>query len=336
MTPIPTVIVTSSPLTLSRLHRAFASEPGIAIAGHASDLSGAYVLVEQKEPKLVILGPELARHPDFGGILAMFRVMGITWMRIASDPPPPDPVGRAPALDTSLPVAGMMAQIRAALARPAADTTATPRPAAAPVPASARWRPDRVVLIGSSTGGIDALLRVLSVFPADCPPTAIVQHTGQAFSDSLIRLLDRCCAASVVPAQTGLRMTPGTIVVGAGCRGHLRLSAGKPPQARVEPGDPVSGHLPSVDELFRSATGFGRSVVAALLTGMGRDGAQGLLELRRAGAQTLAQDEATSVVYGMPRAAWEIGAAQAQLPLDRIGAELLARCADRNAEVTGR
>ena len=187
MTPIPTVIVTSSPLTLSRLHRAFASEPGIAIAGHASDLSGAYVLVEQKEPKLVILGPELARHPDFGGILAMFRVMGITWMRIASDPPPPDPVGRAPALDTSLPVAGMMAQIRAALARPAADTTATPRPAAAPVPASARWRPDRVVLIGSSTGGIDALLRVLSVFPADCPPTAIVQHTGQAFSDSLIR-----------------------------------------------------------------------------------------------------------------------------------------------------
>lgn len=334
MSPIATVIATTSPLTLSRLKRELSGEPGLSLCGQAGDLSGTYVLVEQQEPKLVILGAELIRHPDFEGLLAMFRVMGIAWMRIASDPDLSGPYSQAPVLDPSQSVTAMMAQIRAALSHPSTGAVAQPM-RSAPVLAT-RTRPDRFILIGSSTGGIDALLRVLSVFPADCPPTAIVQHTGSAFSDSLIRLLDRCCAAKVVPAQTGVAMQPGIIVVGAGCGGHLRLQPGTPPKAQVTPGDPVSGHLPSVDELFRSARGFARSVTAALLTGMGRDGAQGMLELRQAGASTIAQDEATSVVYGMPRAAWEIGAAQLRLPLDRIGAELLTRCSDRSSEVAGR
>lgn len=331
MTPIPTVIATSSPLTLSRLSRELAREPRLALCGQAGDLSGAYVLVEQKEPKVVLLGPELARHPDFEGLLAMFRVMGITWLRIGADASAAGPA--ALALDPALPADQMFARIEAALRQPATTVPSRPRPSAAAPLAAQAYRPDRVILIGASTGGIDALLRVLSVFPARCPPTAIVQHTGAAFSDSLIRLLDRCCAARVVPAQSGLIMEPGMVVVGAGCRGHLRLIPGSPVRTQLQPGEPVSGHLPSVDELFRSATGFGRRVVAALLTGMGRDGAQGLLELRQAGATTLAQDEATSVVYGMPRAAWDIGAAQERLPLDRIGPELLARCADRSSEV---
>ncbi len=327
MTQIATVILTSSPLTQSRLVRTLSAAPEIRLCGQAGELSGAYVLIEQKEPKLVILGSELSRHPDFGGLLAMFRVMAITWMRIASDSQPGEAAAQAPVLDPALPAPAMLAQIRAALARAPAQA-APPRPLPLPVSqAASRARPDRFILIGSSTGGIDALLRVLSVFPAGCPPTAIVQHTGAAFSDSLIRLLDRACAASVVPAQNGIPLSPGTIVVGAGCPGHLRLRAGSPPSTQLVPGEVVSGHLPSVDELFRSATGFARQVTAALLTGMGRDGAQGMLELRRAGAATIAQDEATSVVYGMPRAAWEIGAAQIRLPLDRIGPELLARAA---------
>lgn len=326
---IPTVIVTASPLTLSRLSRALEGLEGIRLCGQASDLSGAYVRVEQAEPKLVILGPELMRHPDFPGLLAMFRVMGIAWMRIASETEPPGPGGQAPALDPALPAAGMLAAIRAALARP--TTQAPPLPQRTPAPPG-RARPDRFILIGSSTGGIDALLRVLSVFPADCPPTAIVQHTGSAFSGSLIRLLDRCCAAHVLPAQSGTAFRPGTVVVGAGCGGHMRLRPGTPPRVEVVPGEPVSGHLPSVDELFRSALPFAPKVTAALLTGMGRDGAQGMLELRRAGAATIAQDETSSVIYGMPRAAWEIGAAEARLPLDRIGPELLARCAEHRPE----
>lgn len=328
MTPIPTVLVTSSPLTLSRLGRELGNLPEIRLCGQASDLSGAYVLVEQAEPRLVILGPELTRHPDFPGLLAMFRVMGIAWLQIGSG------VGAdgAPLLDPALPGAGMLPALRASLARPV--ETVSPRPAT-PAP-TVRARPDRFILIGSSTGGIDALLRVLSTFPADCPPTAIVQHTGSAFSDSLIRLLDRCCAARVLPAQSGAPLQPGHVVVGAGCGGHMRLRPGAPPQVLVTPGPAVSGHVPSVDELFRSALPIAPRVAAALLTGMGRDGAAGMLELRRAGAATIAQDEATSVVYGMPRAAWESGGAQCRLPIDRIGPELLARCADRPPEVASR
>ena len=332
MSQIPTLIATASPLALSRLGRALERLQGVRLCGQASDLSSAYVRVEQAEPKLVIIGPELMRHPDFPGLLAMFRVMGIVWMRIASDIVPPGPGGEAPALDPALPAAQMLAAIRTALARPAAQPATLPQKAQAPPPG--RARADRFILIGASTGGIDALLRVLSVFPADCPPTAIVQHTGSAFSGSLIRLLERCCTARVLPAQAGAPFQPGMVVVGAGCGGHMRLRPGLPPRVEGAPGEPVSGHVPSVDELFRSALPFASKVTAALLTGMGRDGAQGMLELRRAGATTIAQDEASSVVYGMPRAAWEIGAAETRLPLDRIGPELLARCTEDRPEGT--
>ena len=349
MSPIiPIVLVTSSPLALARLARGLGDLPQIRLCGNASDLSGAYVLVERVEPRLVILGPELLHHPDFPGLLAMFRVMGITWMRLPSDIAAPPAMAGVPVLDPGQPAAALSQSITAALAHPTAQGILPSASAissagkALPTPglptiapgSKSRTRPDRVILIGSSTGGIDALLRVLSVFPPDCPPTAIVQHTGAAFSDSLIRLLDRCCAARVLPAQSGGLLRPGTVIVGAGCGGHMRLQSGNPPQVQVVPGAPVAGHVPSVDEMFRSALPFASRVTAALLTGMGRDGAEGMLDLRRAGADTLAQDEATSVVYGMPRAAWEIGAARIRLPIDRIGPELLARCAERPPETT--
>ena len=121
-------------------------------------------------------------------------------------------------------------------------------------------------------------------------------------------------------------MQPGTIYVAGGSDGHLRLTGGDALRCQISPGPAVSGHVPSVDELFRSALPIAERVVAALLTGMGRDGAEGLLALRRAKAMTLGQDEATAVVYGMPRAAFELGAVQTQLPLNRIGPELLRHC----------
>lgn len=118
-------------------------------------------------------------------------------------------------------------------------------------------------------------------------------------------------------------LTPGMVCVAGQTAGHLRLRGGSGIRCMISEGPPISGHMPSVDALFQSAVGFAARVIAVLLTGMGRDGAAGLLELRKAGASTIGQDEATSVVYGMPRVAWEMGAVQTQLPLERIGPEIL-------------
>lgn len=180
---------------------------------------------------------------------------------------------------------------------------------------------ERVVLIGASTGGIDALLTVLAHFPADCPPTAIVQHTGRGFSLSMVRVLSRKCAARIVVAEEMLVLERGMICVAGGLDGHLQLKQLPDRRLRcsIQSGPQVSGQRPSIDVLFRSATPVATRVIGVLLTGMGADGAAGLLALRQAGATTIGQDEATSIVYGMPRVAFEMGAVCHQLPLPLIG-----------------
>jgi len=184
----------------------------------------------------------------------------------------------------------------------------------------------KIILIGSSTGGVEALRSLLVGFPADCPPTVIVQHTGKNFGPGLVALLNRICAASVVAAQDSIQLQPGTVHIAAGQALHLGLTPRKPHRTRLKEGPPISGHTPSVDALFSSAVPFAKNVVATILTGMGQDGARGLLELRKAGATTFAQDEKSSVVYGMPRVAWQNGAAQKQVSLAQMAGTLLQAC----------
>lgn len=336
MPPLRVIIATSSPLATSRLTRDLAALPEVDLRGKTGDLSGVYMLAEQQEPDIALIGRDLLRHPDFEGIVSLFRILGTASVEILAEPAAAGSSGAAAeGILPGMPGPELLARLRAARARGPARGPAAPPPASIPVPAT-RFRADRVILIGASTGGIDALLQILAAFPADCPPTAIVQHTGAAFSDSLIRLFARCAQARVLPAQGGLALQPGTIIVGAGCRGHLRLRPGAVPQTEVTPGQPVSGHMPSVDALFQSALPLAPRVVAALLTGMGRDGAQGLLDLRQAGARTLAQDQASSVVYGMPRAAAELGAAEQIVPLSRMAAEILGQCIEHRMEAARR
>jgi two-component system chemotaxis response regulator CheB len=154
----------------------------------------------------------------------------------------------------------------------------------------------------------------------------IVQHTGAGFGESLVGLLNRQCAAEVVLARGGEKIRPGQVLLGAGTKAHLIIENSKTMTAGLEQSDPVSGHLPSVDALFNSAKDVAQKTGAAILTGMGRDGADGLLSLHKLGARTFAQDKETSVVYGMPRAAAENGAAQTILPIQKIGPTLLAEC----------
>ena len=332
MRPRRTILATARAITASRLSRRISALAGYEVVGHAQDLSSAYMLCERLEPDLALIGRELTRLPEFEGLVSLLRVAGMAWIEIPDILPGDGGSGllRASA-DGDAAEKGLISWLETAKALKHVTTaTRGPNEAAATRPApSGGFQPDKIILIGASTGGIDALLTILSAFPADCPPCAIVQHTGAGFSDSLVRLFSRCCAAKVVPAASGQPLLPGTVVVGAGCPGHLTLQPGPPRRCELTPGPPISGHTPSIDMLFRSAVSMAPTVTAVLLTGMGRDGAAGLLDLRRAGATTFAQDEETSTVYGMPRAAVEIGAAMESLALNRIAGELLGQSRKR-------
>ena len=197
-------------------------------------------------------------------------------------------------------------------------------------PFDEHWPARRVILLGASTGGVEALIEVLSGFPSDCPPTFLVQHTGGGFSAGLARLLDNRVGIHVREAEDGMLVRPGTAVLGPGDRFHMEASlSGPQPRCRLIDQPVLGGHRPAIDVLFKSAVPHAKRVVAAILTGMGRDGADGLLALKNAGARTFGQNEATSLVYGMPKVASEIGAVELQLPLDRIAPALIEASFER-------
>jgi two-component system chemotaxis response regulator CheB len=174
----------------------------------------------------------------------------------------------------------------------------------------------KIVFVGASTGGTEAIKEFLLGIPADCPPILIVQHMPESFTASFARRLDSLCAPRVIEAQGNEKVEPGTVYVAPG-HSHLlirRGTSGYLTELAATP--PVNRHRPSVDVLFDSAaTLVGRKAIGVILTGMGKDGAQGLLRLRQAGARTLGQDEASCVVYGMPREAFLIGAVEEQCSL---------------------
>jgi two-component system chemotaxis response regulator CheB len=181
-----------------------------------------------------------------------------------------------------------------------------------------------VVAIGSSTGGVEALMTLVERLPANCPPTVITQHMPATFTKSFAERMNRACAAQVSEAKDGDPLIPGHVYLAPGGQAHLEIQGGERLRCRVATGELVNGHRPSVDVLFNSVAKVvkGRAV-GVILTGMGQDGARGLLALREAGARTLGQDEASCVVYGMPKAAFEMGAVERQLPLEKITAAIL-------------
>jgi len=203
----------------------------------------------------------------------------------------------------------------------------------APVPRGQLYEPDgRIVAIGASTGGVEALIAVVSKFPENCPPTVITQHMPATFTKSFADRLDRLCAPHVSEAIEGAPLLKGHVYLAPGSVTHLEISSGRHLTCHLSKAAPVNGHRPSVDVMFRSVTAAVKSkAVGVILTGMGRDGADGLLGLRKAGASTIGQNRATSLVYGMPRVAFEIEAVEKQLPLEKIGGEIL-RLTNKNEE----
>jgi Chemotaxis response regulator containing a CheY-like receiver domain and a methylesterase domain len=341
MKRIRVLIVDDSAVVRKLATDALSADPEIEVVGTAGDPYVARDRIKQLKPDVLTLDLEMPRmdgltflrilmeqHPLPVVIMSSLSQRGSNYALEALRLGACDVLGK-PAGSYSFGDLGpqLIARVKAA-----ASVRLTPRAPAASSPekslaslvrANPRSTPPtarQVILLGASTGGTEALRAVLTRLPAGLPPIAIVQHIPPVFSKAFADRLREQCAFEVREAADGDRLEPGLALIAPG-NFHLMLQChGTHYRARVTGGPQVWHQRPAVDVLFKSAAdcGAGPHAVAGVLTGMGKDGAEGLLRLRELGAVTFAQDEASSVVYGMPRAAWENGAAQRQIPLGRI------------------
>lgn len=208
-------------------------------------------------------------------------------------------------------------------------------PAAAPMLRRPLSSSEKLVIVGASTGGTEAIREVLQPLPPDSPAILITQHMPAGFTRSFAQRLDALCAVTVREAVHGERVLPGHVYLAPGGDMHMRLGrSGANYVIELDASEPVNRHRPSVDVLFHSAAAAaGKNAIGVILTGMGKDGAVGMLAMHRAGAHTLAQDEASCVVFGMPREAIAIGAADEVVPLSAMSERILTRLGDRGHRV---
>jgi two-component system chemotaxis response regulator CheB len=337
--PVKVLVVDDSATMRGLISAALRRDPGIEVVGAAADPLEAREAIKRLNPDVITLDVEM---PNMNGLEFLEKIMRLRPMPVvmvstltqagadvtvaALEIGAVDAVGKpmdgAPA---ALAFAELAAKVKAAAgSRVRARGDA---PAAAPRTAEDyRPDPDHILAVGASTGGVEALLTILAGFPENCPATVVTQHMPATFTHSFAARLDKICAPRITEAEDGAPLQPGHIYIAPGGEAHLEV-AGVTPRCRLVRSDPVNGHRPSVDVLFESVARARRPMTGVILTGMGRDGARGLLAMRQAGARTLGQDEASSVVYGMPRAAFELGAVERQLPLHRLHPAILDLCA---------
>jgi two-component system chemotaxis response regulator CheB len=224
--------------------------------------------------------------------------------------------------------------VRAAQAQPAHTAAAAPAASYAPMLNNPLISSEKLIIVGASTGGTEAIRELLVPLPPDSPAVMIAQHMPPGFTKSFAQRLNGLCRITVKEAEHGERVLPGHAYIAPG-HAHLLLArSGANYIAHLSDDPPVNRHRPSVDVLFRSAAQHaGKNAVGVILTGMGRDGAAGLLDMRNAGAYTLAQDEASCIVFGMPREAIALGAADEVAPLSEMSRRVMTRLGDRVGRV---
>jgi two-component system chemotaxis response regulator CheB len=339
------LVVDDSPTMRGIISAVLKSDPEIDVIGQACNAMEARAAIKELNPDVVTLDIEM---PEMNGLEFLEKIMRLRPMPVimvsslthrgakatlaALEIGAFDCVGK-PVPGDLRPFSDLAEKVKiAARSKRRGASAAEAVAKAAPQPMSvADYRVGRkIVAIGSSTGGVEALISVLQKFPANCPPTVITQHMPSTFTKSFAERLNRLCAPVVEEATDGARLQIGKIYLAPGGERHLQVVNPAAPSCRLLDREPVNGHRPSVDVLFDSvAEVAGRNAVGAILTGMGRDGAAGLLKMRHAGARTVGQNEKTCVVYGMPRVAYELGAVEQQLPLASIGEEILKLTAAR-------
>jgi two-component system chemotaxis response regulator CheB len=342
MAPVRTLIVDDSASMRATLNRMLSADPAIEVVGMAPEPFAAREMIKTLNPDVLTLDVEM---PGMDGLSFLERIMRLRPMpvvmcstltargaqvtiealRLGAVDYVTKPSGTPEDIERDATLLCEKVKTAARSVARAGPTRLPPQPSIA-----GGGGAGKLIAIGSSTGGVEALIAVLQKFPANCPPTVITQHMPPTFTKSFAERLNRLCAPVVQEATDGARLEIGKIYLAPGGERHLQVANAHAPCCRLIERDPVNGHRPSVDVLFDSVAELaGRNAVGVILTGMGRDGAAGLLKMRHAGARTLGQNEKTSVVYGMPRVAYELGAVEQQLPLNAIGEEILKMTAAR-------
>lgn len=334
MSVIKVLIVDDSSTMRHILASVLSRDPGIQVVGQAEDAYQAREAIKQLNPDVMTLDVEM---PNMNGLDFLERVMRLRPMPIIM-------VSTLTAKGTDIALAALELGAFDCVGKPSSDNPGSlallPNLIKAAAPAKdkivnrakvssskppASYQPDsKVIAIGSSTGGVEALQAVLSQLPENCPPVVITQHMPPNFTKSLAERMNRLVAPKVVEATHGAALVNGTVYLAPGGDSHMEVSGSGKLFCSLKAGPPKNGHCPSVDVLFSSVARHAKSrALGVILTGMGRDGASGLLEIKNSGGQTLGQDEASSIVYGMPKVAFELGSVQRQLPLNSIGNELV-------------
>jgi len=346
---IKVLIVDDSAVVRQALAGILASDPGIEVYGTAQDPFIAAEYIERQVPDVIILDVEMPRmdgitflhkimsqHPipvvmcstlTEKGAETTLRALEYGAVEIIQKPK----IGARKFIEESR--MRICDAVKAAvLARPrkivraeraiakklAADVVLPPPPSRSMVKTT-----EKVIAIGASTGGTEALRELLEALPVDAGGIVIVQHMPEGFTQAFSRRLDGLCRINVREARDGDSVLRGQALIAPGNKHLLLKRSGARYYVEVKDGPLVCRHRPSVDVLFRStAINAGKNAVGVIMTGMGDDGAKGMLEMKQAGAYTIAQDEKSCVVYGMPKEAVKLGAVEKILPLDRIAAEL--------------
>lgn len=332
------VIVDDSPSTRLALQQCLSQLSGFRVMGVAGDAAAAKTLILKHGPDVLLLDQEM---PQMDGISFLKLLMKHHPMPVVmlSEQPPTGPLRAMEALaEGALDVVVKPAReadiplLRSELARKLKSAASSKLRARAPTddrepalkaPIAAAAGSDRLILIGASTGGTEALSEILPRLPPGLPPIVIVQHIPADFSKAFAERLDKYSLFTVREASHGDLLRQNAAYVAPGGY-HLTLAwNGRDHRLHLDRGEPIWHQRPSVDALFKSvrAEVAARSV-AVILTGMGRDGAEGLLALRQAGCLTIGQDRETCAVYGMPQAAYELGAVEEQVPLQHIPATI--------------
>jgi len=340
---IRVLIVDDSALVRNILSQGLSLDPVIEVVGTAADPYIARDLIVQLQPDVMTLDVEMPRMDGVAFLRKLMPQYPIPIIMVSSltqrgkqitmealEAGAVDFVAK-PTSNIAAGLSGMLAELRAKVKiastanvshwKGRRPTAPRQRASSAALPEST----DKIIAIGASTGGTEAIREVIETFPATTSGTVIVQHMPGGFTKMFADRLNQLCQMQVKEAEHGDRVRAGLILVAPGGKQFEIVRTGGFYEVKIGTDEKISGHCPSVDVMMHSiAKNVGSNAVGAMLTGMGQDGAKGMLAMRQAGARCISQDEASSVVFGMPKVAYEKGGAEKLVPLNKIAATLLS------------